>query len=29
MVHVADRSHVHVGLGALEFSFCHVFRLTK
>ena len=28
MVHVADRAHVHVRLGPLEFAFCH-FDLLK
>jgi hypothetical protein len=25
VVHVPDRAHVHVRLGALEFSFCHFY----
>jgi hypothetical protein len=23
VVHVSNRAHVHVGLGALKFAFCH------
>jgi hypothetical protein len=29
MVHVPDRAHVHVRLGALEFSFCHFSILQR
>ena len=29
MVHVTDRAHVHVGLGAFEFTFCHHFDSEK
>jgi hypothetical protein len=29
VVHVTNRAHVHVGLGALELTLCHVLLLSK